>query len=451
MKKRIVSIITVLTVFAAMGCANTQEESGAVIISDTAASEESIEEDTEELAEEDAAATASTIEEYDEEALTALCEDFHDAPVFIASYDDKSLLYGTIDKIELDADSKKQYPELAASLKKYVDDRHEDEQAYEQDCLENDTPFELNHGYNIKRSDSHYVSVLYYAGGYTGGAHPWDDYEVKNFDVKTGKEILISQFIPDKEKLYSYIRNRIINNEHFYPFWEEHLSEMVENSYLDTDIVNNSEEYMPTLNWTCSAKGIDIVFDYYTLAPREGANISLFIPYTADIFEKDKSPLTIPGDFYEIGSTRFEESLRDDIDIDGDGKNDRVLVEFCQDDLKAGCNISIADGKRITVGENKPISGVDAYMAITPTGKHYLLLICYGKENLIYSIALDSGVPEVVAQDKNYIIDAKGSDANSDNTCILTSMYNIKLRSTDDNTCRIYYLFEDGRFLTQDK
>ena len=44
MKKRIVSIITVLTVFAAVGCANTQEESGAVIISDTATSEESIEE-----------------------------------------------------------------------------------------------------------------------------------------------------------------------------------------------------------------------------------------------------------------------------------------------------------------------------------------------------------------------------------------------------------------------
>ncbi|MBO4457269.1 MAG: DUF4163 domain-containing protein [Butyrivibrio sp.] len=466
MKKRIVSIITVLTVFAAVGCANTQEESGAVIISDTAASEESIEEDTEELAEEDAATTASTIEEYDEEDLVALYEEFHDAPVFIASYDEfdienpddpsnKHFLKGCIEKIELDADSKKQYPELAASLEKLVDSRFEEAQSIKQDYLEMseedpDIPYDLYYTYNIKRCDSHYVSVICYAGGFGGGAHPWDDYEVKNFDVKTGKEILISQFIPDKEKLYSYIRDYYINkSENFYSDWEEELLKEVENSYLDTDTINNSEEYMPTLNWTCSAKGIDIDFDNYTLAPRVGGDISLFIPYSADIFEKGNTLLTVTGDFYGIGSS--DERLSDGIDLDGDGKCDRVLVEFSKDNPNAGCNISINDGKSITVGENNPISKIRAYMAITPTGKHCLLLICYGKEDLIYSIALDSGVPEVVAQDKNYILGTKRNKANQDNEYLLTSMYNIKLRSTDDNKCRIYYLSEDGRFMTQDK
>lgn len=252
----------------------------------------------------DSAGSASTFDS--EKAMD------EDAPVFVESCDEyektnpddssgRPYFIRSTEKVALDDASKEKYPELAKAWEEYTNANYKKEDSLSEEYFETSLqadedsyetlglPFDLSTGYNIERCDSHYVSAVYYSNGFGGGAHPWDDWESKTFDVMTGEEVLLSRFIPDKEALFTYLKDYFAKDAEysFYDEWEDALSETVENSYKDIDKVKNSEEYIPVLNWALCTDGIEINFDHYTIAPRVEGDISVVIPYTENIVDKD--------------------------------------------------------------------------------------------------------------------------------------------------------------------
>lgn len=235
-----------------------------------------------------------------------------DAPVFVESRNEheetnpedpsgRCIFKSERMKKELDDASKEKYPEFAKAWGDYVDLKNEYETSLTNEYIERalqrsnesfdapDLPFCFDSGYSINWCDSQFVSAVYHSGGFGGGAHPWDDWESKTFDVMTGEEVLLSRFIPDKEALFTYLKDYFTKDAEysFYDEWEDALSETVENSYKDIDKVKNSEEYIPVLNWALCTDGIEINFDHYTIAPRVEGDISVVIPYTENIVDKD--------------------------------------------------------------------------------------------------------------------------------------------------------------------
>ncbi len=235
-----------------------------------------------------------------------------DAPVFVESCDEyektnpddssgRPYFIRSTEKVALDDASKEKYPELAKAWQEYTNTNYKEEDSLSEEYFETSLqadedsyetlglPFDLTTGYNIERCDSHYVSAVYYSYGFGGGAHPWDDWESKTFDVRTGEEVLISRFIPDKEALFKYLKDYFSKDteDSLYDGWEDTLSEIVENSYKDTDVIKNSEEYMPVLNWVLGTDGIEIFFDNYALAPRVEGDIDMVVPYDTAIVDKD--------------------------------------------------------------------------------------------------------------------------------------------------------------------
>ena len=235
-----------------------------------------------------------------------------DAPVFVESCDEyektnpddssgRPYFIRSTEKVALDDASKEKYPELAKAWEEYTNANYKEEDSLSEEYFETSLqadedsyetlglPFDLTTGYNIERCDSHYVSAVYYSYGFGGGAHPWDDWESKTFDVRTGEEVLISRFIPDKEALFKYLKDYFSKDteDSLYDGWEDTLSEIVENSYKDTDVIKNSGEYMPVLNWVLGTDGIEIFFDNYALVPRVEGDIDMVVPYDTAIVDKD--------------------------------------------------------------------------------------------------------------------------------------------------------------------
>lgn len=126
------------------------------------------------------------------------------------------------------------------------------------------------------QNNENYISVLVRFGGYTGGAHPYEEIISYNYDVKNKREVLLSDlFVNDSEylnKVSDFSRNVLIKRftdnlkEGFDNEKErqDYVKEIIEPMLFDGTDPNKLENFR---NFTFTEKEITIHFSQYQVGP----------------------------------------------------------------------------------------------------------------------------------------------------------------------------------------
>lgn len=113
------------------------------------------------------------------------------------------------------------------------------------------------------------LSICDYEEGYAGGAHGYHIYTSVNFDVKTGKELTISDVVKDEESFYKKA-SKYINT-----YLKENYGDELFSDYKET-ISNLWKE--GDLCWFFTASGMTVVFNEYELGPYSMGRICVDLP-----------------------------------------------------------------------------------------------------------------------------------------------------------------------------
>lgn len=99
---------------------------------------------------------------------------------------------------------------LQSIYAKYEDSYTEEAEAYQDDEESLKTPYEYWHMLSISYIGEDYVSILYNAVSYMGGAHPYSQFDGITIDCKTGEEVSASQLMgKSDDEILTEISNRM--------------------------------------------------------------------------------------------------------------------------------------------------------------------------------------------------------------------------------------------------
>lgn len=213
-----------------------------------------------------------------------------------ATEDDISLLYCDYETLQISGDT---YPALVAAVaqwqedtlaelerteSEYIDIAKEDSSA----SMEEFYGYSLSQTYEIKRLDSHVLSLTEFYDEYTGAAHPLSYKDGINFNAATGELITLDTLVTDydafSEAAISYILDSLKHNDLEEDNYYEMYEELVHESFAETP-------------WYFSASGITMIYNTYSIAPYAAGILEITLPYdTFDSYIKEEYRLgTAPG------------------------------------------------------------------------------------------------------------------------------------------------------------
>ncbi|MEH6944783.1 DUF3298 and DUF4163 domain-containing protein [Bacillus sp. JJ722] len=117
--------------------------------------------------------------------------------------------------------------------------------------------------YKLAYQDSNYISVIIYTDAYTGGAHGLRRVDTFNFNIKTGKRILLPNVVsPSKAtKTKQYILN----------YFKKY--DLLFNDVTVKDIYLNNET-----SFIFTKTGVSVIFQEYEIAPYSAGNPKANVP-----------------------------------------------------------------------------------------------------------------------------------------------------------------------------
>ena len=325
----------------------------------------------------------------------ALDERDDNGMLFISNYD----LISAGNKAE-------KYPELEKVLKKRNEDldkslRDEMEESLGYAAEYNET-WDSTEGFwdnsycYVQRADDDVFSYAVVADSFQGGAHGYVGTGGYNYDPKTGKEYKLSDIIKDEEELKKVLIKKLNENYSADIEWFEDL-EKTFSQYGD----NSDYQF----NWFIEPYGVTFVFNPYELAAYAyGAQeVTISFDEDADLFTgkvgKAENGYAMRFPMYDVLS----------VDVDGDGKQDRIQVapEYDYDSYDSythtynyeGLNV-VLNGKSLTDKEGAAGYSWDyiLYLVCDKNGKYYIYVDTTGDNDwetlIVYSLS-DGGVKKV--------------------------------------------------------
>lgn len=163
-------------------------------------------------------------------------------------------------------------------------------------------PYESGGSASITRADQDVFSMRYDVSSYTGGAHGNYGVVGYNFDSRTGKELLLTDLIADKEALYERLLKLL--DERYGA--DQMLFEGYEETVRDQVFENEVGGYPMSLTWTLGRDGMTVYFEQYVIAPYAAGLLTVEIPYVGNeaVFQDgglftDRKPAAVPVRLYE--------------------------------------------------------------------------------------------------------------------------------------------------------
>ena len=131
-------------------------------------------------------------------------------------------------------------------------------------------------GYNIEYADNDLISVSFLEGNFTGGAHPNYGYFTITYDLKTGRELKLSELFKPSAKYLEAVSAYAIKD-----LQGRKMPDSDENMGLAQDIfaegaTAKAENYQ---NWNLTKKGLMITFDPYQVGPYAAGSQTVIVPY----------------------------------------------------------------------------------------------------------------------------------------------------------------------------
>ena len=242
--------------------------------------------------------------------------------------------------LALPEEAAKQYPALASTL----EGKAKDDQAKAQDkILELAAEFQDIAEYNsdfdstlteklkpkVMRADANIVSILCEGEAYSGGAHGEYWTEGWNYDPESGRELKLSDVVPDREKLTTLVREK---------FSEKYTTAEY------GDALTNAADYLATLSdsdyeatpWTMDSEGLTLYFPQYTLGPYAAGAQDISIGFTeAPELFTEKYRATCDEYVIPLVDARTYELAADDgkpvavsVELSGDGESDTYTCAY---------------------------------------------------------------------------------------------------------------------------
>jgi hypothetical protein len=134
----------------------------------------------------------------------------------------------------------------------------------------------LDIGYNIEYADNDLISVSFLEGNFTGGVHPNYNYFTVTYDLKTGKELKLSELFRPGAKYLEAVSAYAIKD-----LQGRKMPDSDENMGLAQDIFADgatakAENYQ---NWNLTKKGLMFTFDPYQVGPYAAGSQTVIVPY----------------------------------------------------------------------------------------------------------------------------------------------------------------------------
>ncbi len=251
----------------------------------------------------------------------------------------------------------------------------------------------------LRRLDESVFSYSIAWSAYLGGAHGNYDEHGHTYDVRTGKELRLTDVMTDisglndilKEKLLSYYgEDTFFDLEdsftHFDPDATEYVSE------------DDGENYSYPYNWTLTPYGIQFYFGPYELAPFAAGNQQVTLSYEeyGDMIADEYIP-------EKAGSFIYDFTYSTDLfDIDGDGERDYLSVGLDYEDNDPNYH----KGIEVIVDDNTAKFD-DVYISDAQYTNHYIHLadgrqyvyaetIIADEHKQFYVFDITDGKPEAV-------------------------------------------------------
>ena len=224
-------------------------------------------------------------------------------------------------------DSEKKVKELA---EKYLKQRKENpENVYDEKV-----PYAIQDQCCVRRADETAVSFLYSDYSYAGGVHGGTEISGGNYDTGSGKELLLDDIVKDKDGLVEALKKELVDKygeDTFFPEMPETLAKEVR------------QEDDLELTWVLEPQGVSFFFSPYEIGPYASGVLSVILPYASygDLFTENYRPAADVGASVEMLDY---ETL--DLDVDRDGKIDRISVDRELDDegdVITGVKIKVND------------------------------------------------------------------------------------------------------------
>lgn len=172
----------------------------------------------------------------------------------------------------------------------------------------------LWHEITLHRVDERMISFV--ERQYTYSIDAWDnDYQCVNYDVKSGKNLLLHDVLVDKEGF----RNAVIS------YCVDELERSYTNTKIDITAVESIYQSITTMgNWCLDASGFLFVYEDDEMKYSHEGVLYVHIPYEKVVEYMD--PKYLWGDVYGIASLSYEQTGT--IDIDGLKQEIRVEMQY---------------------------------------------------------------------------------------------------------------------------
>lgn len=314
------------------------------------------------------------------------------------------LLQGYIRAPFVSEDGSEYFPELANSLntasKKAISDMDALAKEHVEDAKSElvEYPDMPNFGYTeeknvaIQRLDDKVLSMYYpIYSFYSGAAHGMYGNDNITYDVKTGKELRLTDVLKDTSRLPELIKDALYEEYADYPDLLEEMESFGSFgadgalSHFDAEAVESwySDDYMDykyPYTWVLTPTGIQFYFGPYMLASYAAGAQAVTLDYDKypEIFNSEYLPENNSGFVYNCGP--YSTNL---FDLDGDGKRDQLSIEREYDKdytyIKA---ITVSVGNKsaavkdlwIDSESGSPGEEYESYFIHTDDGRNYLYL-----------------------------------------------------------------------------
>lgn len=180
------------------------------------------------------------------------------------------------------------------------------------------------------RADSLVLSYYMDTNEWLGGAHPYSFKETCNYDVKTGKDLKLSDVVSDYDTFYKEVCAKLEERKDEYGFYEDY-PDTVKNVFY-----GDKEEYGEPL-WTLSGDGITVYFNTYVLAPYASGEQAVSLSFTEypELIRKQ----------YQKNSDQWAIPIAEDeiclVDLDGDGAEEEISYSADRDEYDYADSIVI--------------------------------------------------------------------------------------------------------------
>lgn len=180
-------------------------------------------------------------------------------------------------------------------------------------------PYVFENDMYLRRGDSQVLSVMTDNYEYTGGAHGGRYFNGYNFEVQTGKEILLEDVIVDKSRLAQALTAELMEK-----YWEFEYTEDYWMGMLESYISDEPMEFKPEFTWTVEYDGVSFYFSNYELVT--------YAEGTQEVtLHCSEYPYLFNSRYFDSVEKNYVKNLTKEQwnayeDIDGNGQTDAISV-----------------------------------------------------------------------------------------------------------------------------